>query len=164
MAQTSLWTVLISSNLRLSFLWPVVYPLILSRDPKIVRKPVRTGPMSSSLVEIGAIPSDREKSLRSGNPGELPGRGSADADSRSPRRFIVLKCISRKLNFLQRVERETREETVVRHELAEHTRPNEAFRRRGKAVAISAILSSVRLKAHPRVLEQGDPSKRSTNP
>ena len=54
MVGTSPWVFSISNSLESSFPWPAVYPLILSRGPKIARKPVRTGPTSSSLIKIGA--------------------------------------------------------------------------------------------------------------
>jgi len=133
-----------------------LFPLISSSEGKILRKPVTTGLMSSLLIEIGTSDNNRTKGARPGSEGNLSSRGSADTNSRSSRRFVVLKWISRRARFWQWVEKETREETVVRHELAGHMRPKLASFKRGNAVAISSISSSVKLKVHSPMLEQDD--------
>ena len=75
----------------------------------------------------------------------------------------MLKWIPKNSRPLHCVEKETRDATVVWHELAEHTLPNTACSRRGSAVAISATLSSVKLKAQPPMGEQADVSLRKAS-
>ena len=137
--------------------------MIWVSEGKIRRKPLRTGTTSSFPIVYGAFDSTRRKTLQVRSEGKLSRRGSADTASRSSRIFAVLKWICRTSKSLQCAERETREAVVVWHELAKHTVPNEASLKRGSAVAISAILLSVKLKAHPLVTEQADDNLRKTN-
>jgi len=154
----------LSISLALSSFKMGVSPLKASNEGKILRKPATTDPISSPLILIGASCNTRRRGSRSEDEDESSSRGSTEIESRSSRRFVVLKWISRLTRFSQWVEKETREETVVRHELAEHTHPNKASLKRGSAVAISSISSSVKPKIHPPVVGQTDSSKRYTSP
>ena len=114
-------------------------------EGKILRKPFSIGATSSSLIVNGAPDTKRQKLLRVRSEGKLSSRESVDTDSRSLRRFVVLTWIIRYFKFLQLVEKEMREATVVSHELARHAIPNLASCKRGSAAAISATSTSVKL-------------------
>ena len=136
-----------SRSLGLSASQEALFPKSSASEGKILRKPLSAGAMSSLLIVYGAFDKDRRKLLDVLRVGKLSSRGSTDMESRSLRRFVVLKWISRCLRSLHCVERETRDATVVLHELSRHTLPNTATSKRGSAAAISAISSSVKLKA-----------------
>ena len=66
-------------------------PLIRVSEGKILRKPLSTGTMSSSLNVYGVDDRSRWKLLDVLRVGKLSSRGSTDMKSRSLRRFAVLK-------------------------------------------------------------------------
>jgi hypothetical protein len=60
-----------SFSLDLSFFWPTSDPLISLSEGKILRRPMSTGPTSSSLIDTGAFESDNETGWHPGTGCEL---------------------------------------------------------------------------------------------
>lgn len=140
------------------------FVVILQSDGKIARNPAATDLRSSSLIRTGAFHIFNHTSLHFWSERTPRRCRSSDIAVRSSRRFVVLKWISSATKSLQWVERERREETVVRHELTQHTCPNVASVKQGNATAISATSSSVKRKAHPLTRKHNELSVSLTNP